>query len=298
VLDQYDMVTARVLFEVVKKRKAPKINGKAQLASILESVLCGRMPSRLLEETLADLLAKRPQTLEERAAIDAAIAAVVRGMQGSGGRSDTPPTTTAEAPTPQQVPPKALSESSPFYGLGLKEAAPKQISIAGKPQFAREIWAALKAEGYQTAHSDPVHAVNDALRRRAKTHGDVLLVGRGQWGRPEWYTEEQLEEIKKSIGGMGGRDRGSHIERTKTGMAVAMARGARVGAASKLSAEQWLEVEQMLSEGTSPAEVATKYGIHRQSIYMRYNRIAIRELRDAHRRKQAKEKDGAVETRH
>lgn len=141
------------------------------------------MPSHLLQQVLAELLAKHPQTAEERAAINAAIAEISRALFSDrlpavAGPTDEPPSRQSDRDT--------LSKYSPFYGLGMREACPKQLSLAAKPQNPREIWEALKAEGYKTAHSDPVHAVNDALRRRAKTHGDVLLVGNGKWGRKEW----------------------------------------------------------------------------------------------------------------
>ena len=108
---------------------------------------------------------------------------------------------------------------------GLQLAAPKQLQIAGVPQAPREIWGALAAAGFQSSHNDPPSAVRNALKRRMKTHDDVFLVGDGKWARKDFYTEEQLVEIKKSVGGMGGRDRVEHSESTKAGMIVARQRG-------------------------------------------------------------------------
>ena len=97
------------------------------------------------------------------------------------------------------------------------------------PQAPREIWAALAAAGFQSSHNDPPSAVRNALKRRMKTHDDVFVVGDGKWARKDFYTEEQLVEIRKSVGGMGGRDRVEHTESTKAGMIVARQRGARIG---------------------------------------------------------------------
>ena len=239
------------------------------------------MPSRLLQQVLAELLAKHPQTAEERAAINAAIAEISRALFSDrlpavAGPTDEPPS--------QQSDRNTLSKYSPFYGLGLREACPKQLSLATKPQYPREIWEALKAEGYKTAHSDPVHAVNDALRRRAKTHGDVLLVGDGKWGRKDWYTEEQLEEIQKSIGGMGGRDRAAHSERTKSGMIVAMERGAKPGHPKKLTPEIIQEVEKMVVDGYSVHDIAAHFEVSAGTIYNNIPSERLRALR-AQRRK-------------
>jgi hypothetical protein len=182
---------------------------------------------------------------------------------------------------------RPMSKLSPFYGIGLKEACPKLLSIIGDrgnkaPQTPREIWEHLKAEGWTSNHSDPVHSVNDALRRRAKTHGDVLIVGSGKWGRTDWYSDAELEEIRKSVGGMGGRDRGDHIERTKAGMATAKLRGARLGAVNMLSAEQGKQILDLARTGLTKEKIAKQFGISTASVtnyVKRQGYSTLRELR-------------------
>lgn len=236
------------------------------------------MSSILLQQALNELLAKRPQTVEERAAIDAAIASIVRGMQGLPAAPQTvSPTPAIEQPA--VVKDRALPSISPFFGLGLREAGPKHLSIVGKPQTAREIWLALDDAGYKTAHGDPVHAVNDAMRRRAKTHGDILLVGEGKWGRKEWYTEQQLEEIRKSMGGMGGRDRATHSEATKTGMIVARSRGAKPGQPKKLKPEDMKKIEDEIRSGRSVPLIARDFNVVPATIYNSFERGRLRELK-------------------
>ena len=140
------------------------------------------MPSRPLQQVLADLfaLAKHPQMPEERAAINSAMVEITRGLFGNEHPAIDALST--ESPS-QRLDRDALSKHSAFYGLGLREACPKQLSLVDRrPQSASEIWEALKAECYKTAHTNPAHAVNHALRRRARTHGDVLPVGAGKWG--------------------------------------------------------------------------------------------------------------------
>ena len=258
------------------------------------------MPSRLLQQVLAELFAKHPQTAEERAAINAAIAEISRALLGHGLPAADRPT---DEPPSRQTDRNTLSKYSPFYGLGLREACPKQLSLAAKPQYPREIWEALKAEGYKTAHSDPVHSVNDALRRRAKTHGDVLLVGEGKWGRKDWFTEEQLEEIQKSIGGMGGRDRAAHSERTKSGMIVAMERGAKPGHPRKLTPEKIHQVEEMIRAGSSVHDAAKQIGVVAGTIYNNFGRDRLRALRAERAKQENTENTGSgpeetEETRH
>jgi hypothetical protein len=187
-------------------------------------------------------------------------------------------------PASSQTDDRPMSKHSRFYGLGLKEACAKLLSLVPEKQAqtAREIWEQLKAEGWTSNHHDPVHSVNDALRRRAKTHGDVLLVGAGKWGKPSWYDDAELEEIRKSMGGMGGRDRGDHVERTKAGMATAKRRGAKLGAAKKLSTEKTNELLDAVRSGNTVAKIAKQFGISTASVnnYARAEGYSLRQLRD------------------
>jgi transposase len=243
------------------------------------------MPSALLQKLLGELRAARAQaTASERGAIDAAIVDILEGILAAGGM----PAVVAPSPgEPKSAPPpveRPMSKLSPFYGIGLKEACPRLLSLVGSktPQTAREIWEQLKAEGWTSAHHDPVHAVNDALRRRAKTHGDVMLVGAGKWGKTEWYSDSELEEIRKSMGGMGGRDRADHIERTKAGMITARRRGARLGAVNKLSDEQIAQLLEMVRTGTVVHKIAEHFGISSGTVYncLRAKGYTLQELRD------------------
>jgi hypothetical protein len=232
------------------------------------------MPSRLLQKCLADLRAARPlaTTTAERVAIDGAIADIVEGILASGGMPEIIAPQVSEPALSAQPNERPMSKHSPFYGMGLKEACPKLLWLIGEktgkvPQTPREIWEQLQAEGWTSNHHDPAHSVYDALRRRAKTHGDVLIVGSGKWGRTDWYSDAELEDIRKSVGGMGGRDRGEHIERTKAGMATAKLRGARLGAIKKLTAEQATQLIDMVRDGIAIKQIAKHFEISAGSIY-------------------------------
>lgn len=305
-MDQYDRAKAKILSGLVlgSTRK-----GHAQFASLVESIVEGEMSSDLLQQLLADLRAKRhlARTPAERAAINGAIADVLDGIFASGGtlpNTDVAPTVEPATVT-QPIAERPISKHSQFYGLGLREAAPKVLALVKQPQLPAEIWAVLEGEGFKSAHSNPVHAVNDALRRRAKTHGDVLLVGGGKWGRVDWYNEAELEEIRKSVGGMGGRDKGSHSERTRAGMLVAKERGVRLGATKKLSPEETIEFLDAVRSGASVVELSKRFGISTTSVnnYAKAEGYSMKQLRQegrAMRKAAAKTKDDSEpeETRH
>lgn len=185
-----------------------------------------------------------------------------------------------EAPRPFAVTP--LPRENPYFGMGMRQAVYHQLTLVPKKhtQSAKDIWAALDAAGFSTAHNDPVNAVHTALRRRAKTHADVFLVGGGKWGLKSWYAEEELEEIRKSVGGMGGRDAAEHSERTKAGMRVALTqRGVRVGKPPFLTPERMEEVKQLVRDGVSVTEIAKRYDITTNAIYNYLDRETLRRLR-------------------
>jgi Homeodomain-like domain-containing protein len=261
------------------------------------------MPSTLLQKLLADLLSARARaaTPAEQTAIDGAIADVAAGLHAGGGLPENAVSSLKEVNSPGVVAERPMSRLSPFYGLGLKEACAKLLSLVPEKQAmtAREIWEQLKAEGWTSNHNNPPHSVNDALRRRAKTHGDVLLVGAGKWGKPSWYDDDELEEIRKSIGGMGGRDRGDHVERTKAGMATARQRGARLGAVKKLSEEQGRQIVDLVRAGATKEKIATQFGISPTSVsnylkaYTGYS--SVRQLRREEKNLRAAAVTGSTE---
>lgn len=74
-------------------------------------------------------------------------------------------------------------------------------------------------------------------------------------------------------------ERNVTIERTASGMRAAKLRGRSAGQPSKLSPKQWAMVEKLLARGWTPSEVAEKYDVSRQTIYVRYSSEKIAGLR-------------------
>jgi hypothetical protein len=206
----------------------------------------------------------------------------IRSRRNAGVRKtriDGKLVTVTESELKPEIPQRPLTERSPFYGLGLQLAAPKQLQIAGVPQAPREIWAALAAAGFQSAHNDPPSAVRNALKRRMKTHGDVFVVGDGKWARKDFYTEEQLVEIMKSVGGMGGRDRVEHSESTKAGMIVARKRGARIGQPKWFTEEREAEFVRRFKAGESVAAIAATWDKTPNMIRTHFKKEQLKRLR-------------------
>ena len=64
---------------------------------------------------------------------------------------------------------------------------------------------AIQGGGLKLNAADPYNTVGSVLTRRFFEHGDVVRVGRGMWGLPEWYPDRdfQAEAIAKRAGKRG-----------------------------------------------------------------------------------------------
>jgi len=94
-------------------------------------------------------------------------------------------------------------------------------------------------------------------------------------------------DFKSASGKMGfgfsalwaSHERNVTIERTQSGMRAARERGKQIGRDPKLTPAQWKTVERLLAKGWTPPEIADKYDISRQTVYIRYNAEKIAQLR-------------------
>jgi hypothetical protein len=157
----------------------------------------------------------------------------------------------------------------PYYGLGLAEAAIKNLSLCNKtPQTVKKIWKVLSEAGVSILSDKPEAALSWALRKRERKNGDVVLVGNGEWGLAEWYPG-QVEQIRAARNNASSRNRDEHVERTKLGMALAKGRrGVKFGAKTKVTPELIERAKVLLAEpGATVAAVAKKLDISKASMY-------------------------------
>ena len=226
--------------------------------------------SLALDAALAALAGYRPASLDERLIIDNAIAALFRAKAIVGAALATPLAILSDDATmaapPATLKAAAAPQSNLYYGMGLGEACVKCILLAGTSLAPRDIWATLESAGFQSAHDDPISAVARVLPRRAKTHGDVLLVGKGRWNLKAQYNEQDLVAIKKGLGGMAGRDHAKHVEKTKQGMNIARARGAKLGQPYKLTESLAREIKRLMADGKRIREVSDAVGLSYSTI--------------------------------
>lgn len=86
------------------------------------------------------------------------------------------------------------------------------------------------------------------------------------------------------LGAMAEFERGLIAERTRDGMAEARADGRQVGAPLFMTPERVAEAKRRLIAGETIAQIAEGWGISRQTLYIRFPRAKIKQLRRRHSR--------------
>lgn len=135
---------------------------------------------------LADLRAKREQ-------IDQAIQALESLRGAPSVPSKGVPAVSIDA---------SIDTPGAFLGMTIAEAAKKLLAAQRRVIGNVEMAAAFKAGGLALNSADPVNTIGAVLSRRAQNIGDVVKMGRGQWGLPEWYPGRNFKK-KVAKGGEG-----------------------------------------------------------------------------------------------
>lgn len=128
------------------------------------------------EKVLADLESKRD-------ALNAAIDGIKKLLYVNA--QTLPDGTTRNAPS--QLTNGEELRSDTFFGLTLRDAIKKYLSIKKKPQGYREIADALEAGGFQHSSKKFSNTVNTSLGRMAEGDDAEVVKIRGDWGLLEWY---------------------------------------------------------------------------------------------------------------
>lgn len=209
---------------------------------------------------LADLKARRAQ-------LDVAIVAVEQQMTGGGeGPSLSADLPNGESrPDPRTEPSEIRSDS--FFGLSIPDAIRKCFRMSKRPLSLSEATTLLKSGGLLTTAQNLMQTVSATLQRMRKTDGDVVSLGKGQWGLSEWYPglrKEKLEATAKpKKGRKRGRPKGSGKAKAKTGASKAEAKTPPV----KPTPEQIEQIRKLNAAGKKLAEIAKEVGLHHLAVW-------------------------------
>lgn len=126
------------------------------------------------ETVLADLRAKRDQISNAIVALESL--RPERGVPAQPGSM------------PVYIPPLTIAPTSDeFVGVTIVEGAKALLTRRGKALGNVEIATAFVAGGMNLNSADPTNTVGSVITRRFNQVGDIVRVGRGLWGLPEWY---------------------------------------------------------------------------------------------------------------
>jgi hypothetical protein len=128
------------------------------------------------EKVLADLESKRD-------ALNAAIDGIKKLLYVNA--QTLPDGTIRNAPN--QITNGQELRSDTFFGLPVREAIKKYLTIMKKPQSYREIADALEEGGFQHSSKKFYNTVNTTLGRMSEGDDAEVVKIRGDWGLLEWY---------------------------------------------------------------------------------------------------------------
>lgn len=170
------------------------------------------------EIAAAPLRAKEARLVTELDAVRQSLAAIASARAAAGA----PVTVSSATPDHPTTGATLVISQGKFKGMGLGEAAAKQLSESDRIELtAKQIWAAISAAGFSILSERPEQAVSWALRKRETKERDVILVGDGKWGMVNWYSQARLKELRASRNNASGRNHAEHVEKTKAGIANA-----------------------------------------------------------------------------
>ncbi len=79
-----------------------------------------------------------------------------------------------------------------FHGLSIEAAVKKLLLMRRKTLGAQEIAASLREGGLPLQSETPANTVTSILHRAFTRGGEVVRIGRGQWGLQEWYPNQRF----------------------------------------------------------------------------------------------------------
>jgi hypothetical protein len=144
------------------------------------------------------------------------------------------------------------SESDPFLGMTQSEMAAESIRRAGRPLTPGEILKDWERFDRAPKGNKRTYQVLVALRKRAKSPGDVFQTESGRWGLDkELHAEVSATPDVKD----DGWDPEEQSARVVEGMRKAQKKGTYFGAPPRITPEQWALAIEMVAAGETLRDV-------------------------------------------
>lgn len=143
-------------------------------------------------------------------------------------------------------------EEDPYLGMSRSEMAAEAIRRAGRPLTPSEILKDWEQFGRAPKSNKRSYQVLIALRKRAKSPGDVYQTDSGRWEIDEdLHAEVSATPSSKK----GGRDPDEQSASVVEGLRKAQQRGTYLGAPPRITPEQWALAIEMVAAGETLRDV-------------------------------------------
>jgi HB1, ASXL, restriction endonuclease HTH domain len=79
-----------------------------------------------------------------------------------------------------------------FHGMNIQDAVKKLLQMRKRAMGAQEIAADLHLGGLRLQSETPANTITSVLHRAFSRGGEIVRIGRGQWGLQEWYPTQRF----------------------------------------------------------------------------------------------------------
>ncbi len=162
--------------------------------------------------------------------------------------------------------------------LPLIDIIPELLLASKDPMTPAEICDALVKAGRDFDADDPAKSVRWALKKLVEQGNDVFHAQWGKWHHKDRYSKRKIHALAQKNAGKGGRSTAEHADLTRKGMVKARAKGAPIGAPSRLTAEKVRTIQRIRNEGGSVLKAMKEVGLAVGTFYN--NRVAIEAWRE------------------
>jgi DNA-directed RNA polymerase delta subunit len=219
-------------------------------------------------ETLDDYKTVIADLKARRARLDTLIAGLEQEMLGG---SDSAPTEQAGIESRSDLRPEPTEiRLDTFFGLSIPDAIRKCFRISKRPLSLSELTNSLKGGGMLTTATNLMATVSATLQRMKQQSGEVVALGKGQWGLAEWYPclrKEKIEATAQPKKARGRRrSKGAKKQNTKPGMKKE-GDDLKLEERSKPTAEQIEQIRRLSVAGKKPGEIAKEVGMHHLAVW-------------------------------
>jgi hypothetical protein len=153
--------------------------------------------------------------------------------------------------------------------LPLTDAILLYLATCKDAPTTKEIWRALERAGRESESQNPVRSVRHALKTLLATNDDLFHIGWARWHLKSKYTSAKLRKLLSGPqNGTGGHSPEEHSTRTRAGLEKAKARGRRLGAKPKYTADHIAQLKALLAAGSKVKHALDTVGVKPAWFYL------------------------------